>query len=86
MIRTILPLVSQLPYLLAGYDGRYYSVHHHNNSSLTPGEFGFLAIVCILLCILLIYMIKKDDQQGPQDKGCLISFFAIIIDSASLYF
>lgn len=49
MINTVLPLIIQLPYLLVGYDGRNYSVRHHNNSSLTPGEFGFLAIVCILL-------------------------------------
>jgi len=39
----------------------------------------FCGIVGIILAILLIVVIIKDEKQGPQDKGCLTTFFVAMI-------
>lgn len=64
--------------IMAGYDGRYYSVRNHNGAS-SPGVMAFCGIVGIILAILLIVVIIKDEKQSPQDKGCLTTFFVIMI-------
>ena len=75
---TILSILFPVLSILAGYDGRYYSVRNHNGAS-SPGVMAFCGIVGIILAILLIVVIIKDEKQSPQDKGCLTTFFVIMI-------
>lgn len=75
---TILSILFPVLSIMAGYDGRYYSVRNHNGAS-SPGVMALCGIVGIILAILLIVVILKDEKQGPQDKGCLTTFFVIMI-------
>lgn len=75
---TILSILFPVLSIMAGYDGRYYSVRNHNGIS-SPGMTVFCGIIGIILAVLLIVVIIKDEKQGPQDKGCLTTFFVAMI-------
>ena len=77
-MNTLLSFLFPALSVMAGYDGRYYSVHNHNGAS-SPGVMAFCGIVGIILAILLIVVIIKDEKQTPKDKGCLTTFFVVMI-------
>lgn len=36
-------------------------------------------VIGVILAIIMIAMVYNDDQQSNSDKGCLITFFVILI-------
>ena len=77
---TVLTLIySSLNVLAAPEDhGRDYSLDD-GGSSMSPVFMVISGIIGIVCASLLIISITKDDKQSGSDKGCLITFFVILI-------
>lgn len=75
---TILSILFPVLSIMAGYDGRYYSVRNHHGAS-SPGVMVFCGIVGIILVFLLMIPVLKEENRDTQEKGCLTTIFVVAI-------
>lgn len=65
--------------MMAEVDGRWYSVEDDKPSSMSP----FMMVVCFIVgticAIFLIGSVLSDKNQPNEDKGCLTTFFIVLI-------
>lgn len=64
---------------IAAPHGRLYSLDDGTSSSLSPAFSVFIFIVGVILGIMLIVIVLKDNKHSGSDKGCLVTIFLGII-------
>ena len=64
--------------------GRWYSLDDDGGGSISPVSMVIMGVVGIVCASLLIISVLKDEKQNATDKGCLTTFFTVLI-AISIY-